>query len=266
MREQERVSLEVDLSRHYAAQRGLGERQAAASIARAMLDEDARMCRVVPCNRGAVAFVASQVRYIPAWTWAAQVALVALMCAVARAAGNAESTSLTVGILSAMTVLVAVPTVQASKQNGVAELEYACLHNAASVMVARLIVLGCSSALAVALMVAAAASAVNVSAFVIALWTCPPFFLSCAGSLMALRTAHPASASMRCLVCTSTCCLVLLVLAAALPGLYEGTSVAIWLLAAACALAWLIHELALTVRAASAGLDAFSPQLAHTYH
>lgn len=261
-----RARLEMELKRHYAAQRDEVAPEATDALVAAMVAEDARIRRTQPRHMGAAAFVASQVRYIPVWTWAAQAALVAIMCVLAYAAGDAGSTRVCIGILSAMCVLIGVPTVHASKLNRVAELEYACPRNAASVLVARLIVLGCSSSLAVALMVGATAPAVEASAFDVALWACPPFFLSCAGSLMALRKASPVTASMLCVAWTATCSVALLALAGAVPDLYAHASLASWAAAAAAALAWLAREVVMTLRAAHEGLDAFSPHLARTYN
>lgn len=256
--------LELRLERHYASQREATSPSAIDDLALAMAAEDARMTRLASRDTGLISFVVAQVRFIPLWTWVAQALLVALMFFVATASGSAEATKLSVGILSAMTVLVGVPTVHASKLHDMAELEYSCLHNAASVLAARLIVLGCSSALAVALMVGVTAPAVDASAFDVALWACPPFFVSCAGSLMALRRAHPTTAVLHCVAWTAACSIALFALAGTRPDLYAGTSLATWGAAAAAALAWLVHEVALTLRAAAAGLDAFSPQYART--
>lgn len=266
MDEARRARLERELERHYAAQRKAASIGAIDAISSAMVAEDARMRRTQPCHTGAAEFVASQARYIPAWTWAAQAVLVALMCVVACTAGDAGPTKVSVGILSAMCVLVGVPTMHASKLHRVAELEYACPRNAASVLVARLIVLGCSSALVVALMVGATAPAVDASAFEVALWACPPFFLSCAGSLMALRKASPSTAPTLCVALAVACSVALLALAGAVPDLYAHASLASWASAAAVALAWLAREVAITMRAVREGLDAFSPHLARTYN
>lgn len=266
MSETKRAKLETELERHYAAQRKVASGDAIDAIASAMVAEDTRMRRTQPCHMGVAEFVASQARYVPAWTWAAQAALVALMGVLACAVGDAGPTKVCVGILSAMCVLVGVPTVHASKLYGVAELEYACPRNAASVLVARLIVLGCSSALAVALMVGTTAPAVDASVFEVALWACPPFFLSCAGSLMVLRKASPSTSPMLCAALAAACSVVLLALASAVPDLYAHASLASWAAAAAAALAWLAHEVTMTLRAAREGLDAFSPHLARTYN
>jgi hypothetical protein len=266
MGETGRARLEAELARHYAAQRDEVAPETTDALVAAMVAEDARIRRVQSRRMGTAGFVASQVRYIPAWTWAAQAALVALMCVLAYAAGDAGSTRVCIGILSAVCVLVGVPAVHASKLHRVVELEYACAHDTASVLVARLIVLGCSSALAVALMVGATAPAVEASAFDVALWACPPYFLSCAGSLMVLRKASPAAAPALCVALAVACSLALLALASTVPDLYAHASLASWAAAAAAALAWLAREVAMTMRTAREGLDAFSPHLARTYN
>ncbi len=266
MGEAERARLTIELSRHYSAQREETDASTIDSLALAMVAEDARMSRVRGCRMGFAPFVASQVRYVPSWTWVAQLGIVALMLAAASSAADASLAKLVVGVLSAAAVLVGVPTLHASKLNGVAELEYSCPNNAASVMVARLIVLGCSSALTVALMVGAVASSLDIGALSVALYACPPFFCSCAGSLVVLRRAAPSSATVLCWAWAATCCAVLMALASMWPDMYGTASLASWIAAAAAALAWLVREVAMLVHAASVGLDAFSPHMAKTYH
>ena len=265
MGEAERARLKIELSRHYSAQREETDANFIDSLAQAMVAEDARMSRAQGRRMGFAPFIAAQVRYIPRWTWFAQLGIVALMLAVATSTADAHVAKLVVGILSAATVLVGVPTLHASKIHGVAELEYSCPSNAASVMVARLIVLGCSSSFAVALMVGVVASSLDIGSLSVALCACPPFFCSCAGSLAVLRRAAPSSAAVLCWAWAVACCAVLMALASMFPNMYEGASLASWIAAAALALAWLAHEVAMTLRAASAGLDAFSPHMAKTY-
>lgn len=265
MGEVDRTRIKAALMQHYASRREATSTEAVDKLVAAMVFEDAGVRKARSHRTGVAEFVASQVRYIPTWTWVAQTALVALMCTLAYVVGDAESTKVSVGILSAMCVLAGVPTVQASKLHRVAELEYACLYDATSVMVARLIALGCSSALSVALMVGTTAPAVEASSFEVALWACPPFFLSCAGSLMALRKAHPTTAATLCVAWTAACSVALLALASVLPDLYANTSLAAWALAATAAAAWLAREAVLTLQTASAGLDAFSPRFARTH-
>ena len=265
MGEVERARLKIELSRHYSAQREETDASTIDSLALAMVAEDARMSRVRGRRMGFAPFVAAQVRYIPRWTWFAQLGIVAMLLVMASSIADAAVAKLTVGALSAATVLVGVPTLHASKLNGVAELEYSCQNNAASVMVARLIVLGCSSALTVALMVGAVASSLDIGALSVALYACPPFFCSCAGSLAVLRRAAPSSAAVLCWAWAAACCAVLMALASMWPDMYDGASLASWIAAATAALAWLVREIAMTFRVVSAGLDAFSPHMAKAY-
>lgn len=265
MVEVERARLEAELSRHYSAQREKADPDAIDLLAQAMVAEDARMRKAQRRRMGFASFVAAQVRFIPLWTWAAQLGIIALMLAVANSTADANVAKLAVGILSAATALVGVPTVHASKLHGVAELEYSCPNNAASVMVARLIVLGCSSSLAVAFMVGVVASSLDIGALSVALCACPPFFCSCAGSLAVLRRATPSSAAALCWAWAAACCAVLMALASMFPDMYEDVSLASWIAAAAMALAWLAREAAMTFRAVSAGLDVFSPRMAKTH-
>ena len=265
MGEAERARLKIELSRHYSAQREETDANFIDSLAQAMVAEDARMSRAQGRRMGFAPFIAAQVRYIPRWTWFAQLGIVAMLLAMASRIADAAVAKLAVGVLSAAAVLVGVPTLHASKLNGVAELEYSCQNNAASVMVARLIVLGCSSALTVALMVGAVASSLDIGALSVALYACPPFFCSCAGSLAVLRRAAPSSAAVLCWAWAAACCAVLMALASMWPDMYDGASLASWIAAATAALAWLVREIAMTFRVVSAGLDAFSPHMAKTY-
>ena len=257
------AKLESTLIRHYMARCPPVSQDDVLHVASLMLAEDSRARKAAVRPMGSVAFVAAQVRYIPIWTWAVQVLVVALMIALARASSSMVDAKLAMGILSASSVLVGVPTVQASKRHGMAELEYSCRNNIASILLARLIILGCSSSL-VAAMVAVTARALELSAFTVALWACPPFFCTCAGSLAMLRKAPPSSASALCAVWSVACSIVLVALAAFLPGMYEDASLAIWGCAAVAALVWLAREVALTFRTALAGLDLFIPHRAMT--
>ena len=254
------------LVNYYATQRVAVESVVVDDVVHAMLAEDVRMNKARPLRMSFAAFVAAQVGFVPAWTWAAQVAIVAVMLLMASAGGNADATKTAIGALSTATVLIGVPTVHASKLHGVAELEYSCPNNAATIMVARLIVLGCSSALAVLLMVSVTAAYLDLGVFAVALWATPPFFCSCAGCLLALRKVVPPMATALCVVWTVTCSTTLMALSALFPKMYSEASLAVWAGAAAVALAWLAREVAMTLRSAWEGLDAFSPYMAKTYN
>ena len=267
MGEVDRARLKVALSRHYAAQRSEAAGAGMDALVTAMLAEDARMCRADTRQAmGMPSFVAAQVRYIPAWTWAAQIACVAAMVWLACSVGDADPVRWVVGALSALSVLVCVPTLHASRRHGVAELEYSCCFDATGVLVARLVVMGCSCSLVVALMVAGTSAATGLGALDVALWACPPYFLSCAGSLALMRRVRPDVAAVACFAWAALCCGALLMLGHACPDAYAASSLGTWAFAAALALAWLVREAALTVRSAAAGLDSFAPQLANTYN
>lgn len=266
MAEADRTMLEAALSRHYASKRESCVTTSVDDLVAAMMAEDSRMRRSQPRNMALPAFVAAQVRYIPAWTWLAHLGLVSLMFITAHASGDIVATKLAVGVLSAAAVLVGVPTVQASKFYGVAELEYSCPHDAASVLMARLIILGCSSSLSVAIMIALTAASLGISAFTVTLWACPPFFCSCAGSLMLLRKAPPSTATTLCIAWAGVCTVALVTAGAMFPHMYAQASLAVWAGAAAAACAWLVRETIYTFRAVTAGLDTFSPHMARTYN
>lgn len=264
MGEVERARLKVALSRHYAAQRGDTETDKAEEIARLMLAEDARMGRAERSTLGMPAFVAAQVRYVPAWTWGAQLACVAAMVLLAEVLGDTEPVRWAVGVAASLAVLVCVPSMHASRRHGVAELEYACRFDCTSVLVARLVVMGCSCSLATALIVAGTSAASGLSALAVALWACPPYFLACAGSLALMRKSRPGAVPLACVAWVAVCCGALLAVARALPNVYDASALAVWAAAAAVALAWLVRECLLTVRSAASGLDAFAPHLAVT--
>ena len=266
MGEVSRKEIEAMLIQQYAARAITVEPEAVDGIVRAMLAEDARMGRASSQRLGFAAFVAAQVGFVPAWTWAAQAAIVVVMCLIACTGGDADAAKIAVGILSAATVLVGVPTMHASKLHGVAELEYSCPNNAASVMVARLIALGCSSALTVLLMVAATAALLDLGAFAVALWAAPPFFCSCSGCLLALRKAVPSTATAICAAWTASCSTALMAFSNVFPEMYAEASLVVWAGAAALALVWLAREVAMTLQSAWEGLDAFSPYMAKTYN
>jgi len=264
MDKREQTGLEAMLAAHYAAQRdGTGSRVPDALVT-LMMEEDARARIAGRKSIGHAAFVAAQVRYIPAWVWLAQIVLVAFMFITVISEEAPETVKLTVGILSAVTVLVGMPTMHASKLHGVAELEYSCPNNAASAMMARCLALGCSSSLVVAIMIACTAASINTNAFVVALWACPPFFFSCAGSLAILRRANPQNAVLFCAMWTIACSVLLAGAGALIPNIYDHASLTVWGGAAAIALTWLVRELIMTLHSARAGLDSFSPFLPNT--
>ncbi len=261
-----RAKLTAALSQHYGLHRRAASPEEVERIANLMITEDARVRKADMRSMKGAGFVAAQVRYIPSWTWVAQVLIVALMVVMAYTSGSEISTKTVIGVLSAASVLVGVPTVHASKRHTMAELEYSCANNTANVMVARLTVLGCSSALVVALMVSVTAAHLDTGAFSVALWTAPPFFCSCAGALLLLRKASPSSAAALCAVWTVACSAALMSFSTVFPEMYGDASLTVWAGASAVAFIWLVREVIMTFRSVVAGLDIFSPHFSNTYN
>ena len=261
----DRARMRIALRHHYQRQVDPVGDEAIDALVSAMVAEDSRARGGAESRRGFLPFVVAQARFIPIWVWLAQVALVATMVLVARLAGNGVMARWAIGVMSAASVLVCVPTLHSSRLHGVVELECSCRHNAASVLVARLIVLGCSASLCLGVMVSATSRVTGMGALWVALWACPPYFLSCAGALVMLRRCRPSSALLACVAWTCLCCGSLYMLSVAFPSAYGEASLSVWALASLASLAWLSREVVLTVRAASAGLDGLTPVVSASF-
>jgi len=259
-----RQALEERIHRHVSPRREATPAEVVDGLVEAMLAENARAGRARPPALSLFAFVGAQVRYVPVWTWVAHLTLVALMWAIARYGSDAGLEKVSVGALSAMTVLVCVPTVLSSKRHKVIELEYSCRNNAATVMLARMLIFGCSTSLTVFIMVILSAASLNLSALTVALWACPPFFCSISGSLQTLRKSPPSLALSICTVWCVLCTAVLVGAAAVVPDLYGSASTATWLAASGLALTWLVRELIACATSVMAGLDGNSLSLTQT--
>ena len=260
MRDSDKSRTEMALRCYFRQQREAVDGEVVDALASMMVAEDMRLRRGERHRLGSPSFVAAQVRYIPIWVWLAQAALVVTMVLVARELGDVLVARWAVGALSAASVLVCIPTLHSSRLHGVVELECSCRNNAASVLVARMIVLGCSAALCVGLMVAVTSWESGLDALSVALWACPPYFLSCSGALAILRRLQPSSALMGCAAWGSLCCGFLYVLGTVFPTTYGEASVTAWALAALASLLWLSREVTLAVRMASKGIDGLIPQ------
>lgn len=259
MDRRDRRNLERALRMHYSVQGPQSGDNAPSRLVNEMLAEDRR---TMPASRAAsgsiAAFVASQVAFIPAWVWVLQLAIVGLMAWLAASWGDVTQTWTAVGVLSAVSVLVCVPTVRANVSCGMAELEYSCRHNAVQVLAARLIVLGCSCSLCVGLMVAFSSALTETGPLSVALWSCPPYFCSCAG-VLALSRRVVDDYSFACLAWIACVCALSLFVSADYPVIYGGVSMGFWAAASGLALAWFASELGFLVKAAKAGLDFLCP-------
>ena len=255
--------LKTALRRHYAAQRTTPTNGQLNSLVVAMLEEDAKPREVPAPTLNMLDFVAAQVHYVPAWSWLAQIAVLLIMAYVVLTTNDSgdEICRLTMSLLTAASVLVGVPSLQSSKQHGVVELEYSCKFNTASIVCARLIIFGCTSALVVALMVLMLAARFDVSLLTVTLWAAPPYFISCAGVLAILRIMSSEHAALSSVAFVFICFGTLLTIGRLFPDVYKTASLGIWALAAGVGAVWLAREIVLTVRSAAAGLDAYCPAM-----
>ena len=247
------------LKRHYAAQRTAPTKAQLNGLVSAMLEEDAKPREVPTPSLNMLDFIAAQVHYVPVWSWLAQIVVLIVMLYAVTSQSSSEYARITMSVLTAASVLVGVPSLQSSKQHGVAELEYSCKFNTASIVIARLIIFGCTSALAVALMVLMLALRFDLSILTVTLWAAPPYFISCAGVLAIMRHMSPENAVLSSAAFVAICFGALLTIGWLFPDAYRSASLGVWALAAAAGAVWLARELVLTVRSAAAGLDVFCP-------
>ena len=145
---------------------------------------------------GLVALLATQARFISPLTWVAQLGLALLAALVAALDATGELAGVAVPVIGAAMVLTESPALLKSKRHGVDELEYSCPLDCRGVLLARMIVLGCSGALALTCMAVAVplagptTSPVGVTTPLATLvHSCVPYFLGCVGSLVAVRRA-----------------------------------------------------------------------------
>ena len=251
------MQLKGALRQHYAAQRIAPSGAQLNNLVSAMLEEDAKPREVPAPTLGMIDFIAAQVHYVPLWSWLAQIAVLLIMANAVATQNNSEYARIVMSLLTAASVLVGVPSLQSSKVHGVAELEYSCKFNTASIVVARLIIFGCTSALAVALMVLMYAARFDISVFTVSLWAAPPFFISCAGVLAVMRLVSPENAVLASAACVTITFAALLTVGWLFPDAYRSASLGVWALAAGAGAIWLAREVVLTIRSAAAGLDVF---------
>ena len=254
-----------------------GERRRAELVA-AMVAEMAASTRAAPSASAApapgstplpvtsappfVQFVAAQARFIGPGPWLAHAALIVVAVALCAAAPGKEAALCAAALVGAAVMLVEAPPLLASRAHGVAELECACLFDHRSALAARMVVLGCSGALLVTALAAAAPLLAGASAIDVLVHACLPYFLACIGCLEIARRTSAANATG---AAAAWCLLVAgggLALWLAAPQLYTATATGTWGLAGAAALAGVLHEAHLLLRQAGQGLDAIAPRAA----
>ena len=215
---------------------------------------------------GLVALLAMQARFISPLTWVAQLGLALLAALVAALDATGELAGVAVPVIGAAMVLAESPALLKSKRHGVDELEYSCPLDCRGVLLARMIVLGCSGVLALTCMAVAVpfagptTSLVGVATPLATLvHSCVPYFLGCVGSLVAVRRASAENALALAAVWVTLVIAASAGLYIAVPAAYQSASLGTWALAGGAALLWMLDEAWRTLRQASAGLDATRP-------
>lgn len=215
---------------------------------------------------GLVALLATQARFISPLTWVAQLGLALLAALVAALDATGELAGVAVPVIGAAMVLAESPALLKSKRHGVDELEYSCPLDCRGVLLARMIVLGCSGVLALTCMAVAmplAGPTTSLAGVATPLATlvhsCVPYFLGCVGSLVAVRRASAENALALAAVWVTLVIAVSAGLYVAVPAAYQSASLGTWGLAGGAALLWMLGEARRALRQAGAGLDATRP-------
>lgn len=200
-------------------------------------------------------FVAAQARFIRPWVWAVQ-ALLALVIVISCLGDAVEARAvLAASIVSAMMVLVGVPDLLASKSHGMAELELASRFGFRSVLIARMIVLGCSEILLLSLAATALPALAGTSAFTALVNVAAPYLLACAGCLTAIRRSPDDSAIALSTAWTAFVLGALIAFRTLAPAPYDAFANGFWIAVALASGAWCLREANRLLADAASGLD-----------
>lgn len=229
----------------------------------AMASREARgvSCGAVIDDMPSWRFLVGQLRFVSPLAWAAQVALIAAMLVIVAAFGESGSNVLFVMTAAVLSVAMAVPSVFKSFESDVAELEAACLHDSAQVLVCRLVLFGLADVLWMSIaawLVPALAGGDPLRMFV---YAATPFFAFCALCLHLSRRTRGR--------CTQACAAAAACVAASLwaansvfPHWYGQASMVVWSLALAVSLGLAVCEARRLVSQVGAGGMARAPYLA----
>lgn len=242
-----------------AAAGSFGGRSAAATPA-AGFDAADSACRAEKALGGIsfARFVFGQVRSIRPWVWAAQAVLLAtLFVGSALAPTDAASSALT-SIIALLTVLVGMPDVLRSREDGVAELEYACRFDCRQVLAARLIVLGLSDVVVLTAAVLAVPVLAGSDPMLVFLHACAPYFATAAGCLWIAGRAQE-GATARCLAFGSVVAVAAMAAWQMVPDAYAASSAGVWAALFALSLGAAAYEMRAYFDVVRSGLDHLSP-------
>ncbi len=245
MRREERAALEVRLRAHYAA----SARPDPADVERvaALCAEEAR--RVRAARPSALAFLASQVRFVRPGCWLVLAGCIA--GAALLSGGEADPTGelLAMSLIGLVLSLTLLTGLVSAKGHNMMELEGACAFNAHAVACARLVILGCASALTLFACALLCASAQPL--WLLAAHAAAPYFLSCAGGLLVARRSSSTGALGATVTWSLGVCAACAVLHSVTPVLLQAGSAGVWCAAAALSALWCVRETALWLRHAA---------------
>ena len=261
--------IERRLEEHYrqARLREAPDEEAKARAVACAADEAARRASSVEGRLGVeparlgmrfARFALDQARYIRTWVWIAQGALLFSLIVGSALSGGAASSALA-STVAALTVLVGVPDVLRSREDGVAEIECACRFDDRQALAARMAVLGLSDVVMLTLALLAVPALAGTDPVLVFLHACVPYFVTLAGCLWIAARAR-ADATARCLAFGAGVVATAVLAWQAAPALYAASSAGAWAALFALSLVAMAHEARAYLAAIGAGLDYEAPR------
>lgn len=202
-------------------------------------------------------FAASQVHFVPKMVWASQLVMVAIVLVTCAFNERAGFSACALSVFGAALAGCGLPALVASKTYRMAELEYACLFDCRTVAIARMLAVGCASALEMASVVLLVPSFAQMNVLLACAYATVPFLLSCAGGMLLARRARSSAAGAIMVVFALIVACACVALASALPQMYMPVSAGVWAVAAAAGAVWAVCETHALLGGIAAGLDAY---------
>lgn len=242
----ENREMERMLSRYYRATRASVDPHAKAAVADAaaaqVCSDQVRTGR--EARRGFVtnlAFVADQARFMGATAWAAQAGVAAAVLLLSWFGHFADAAGVFACLAGAAVAVCALPSVLASRSFGLVELERSCFRDAREVALARMVVLACANAVAIAVVLALMPKGALGGARML-LFAFAPYFLTVAGCLFAARRINGPLAAVTAAAWGAIVVLAAWQLNIWMPEAYAQGSAWLWGLALAGAAVWAVAE------------------------
>ncbi|HJF64671.1 MAG TPA: hypothetical protein K8U77_00945 [Slackia equolifaciens] len=202
-------------------------------------------------------FAASQVRFVPKMVWASQLVMVAIVLVTCAFNERAGFSACALSVFGAALAGCGLPALVASKTHRMAELEYACLFDCGTVAIARMLAVGCASALEMVFVVLLVPSFAQMNVLLACAYATVPFLLSCAGGMLLARRTRSSAAGAIMVVFALIVACACVALASALPQMYMPVSAGAWAVAAAAGAVWAVRETHALLGGIAAGIDAY---------